>query len=70
MEVMIEKKIEIDEAKYADRVIDYLYNYLEFEKFDDEVKEKDWWGCLTEEQQIEFVISTFETAIKMMKGER
>lgn len=63
MELVVEKRVEFKEDTYADWLINDLYDMLEDEQGDD-------WKSLSEDQQIEFAISTFETAIKMMKGER
>ena len=62
MKFTVEKEVEFKEEAYAKRLIDDLYDMLEYERDED-------WPCLPEEQQIEFIVSTFEVALQKMKGE-
>lgn len=63
MELIVEKRVEFDEEKYAEWAINDVYERLEDEQSED-------WRCISEDQQIDFVISVLEIAIEKMKGER
>lgn len=63
MELIVEKRVEFDEERYAERVINDVYDILEDEQNED-------WNCLSEDQQTEFVVTVLKIAIEKMKGER
>jgi hypothetical protein len=63
MELIVEKRVEFDEEKYAEWAINDMYDRLEDEQGED-------WRSLSEDQQDEFVVSALEIAIEKMKGER
>ena len=63
MELIVEKRVEFDEEKYAEWAINDMYERLEDEQGED-------WHSLSEDQQVEFVVSALEIAIEKMKGER
>ena len=63
MELIVEKRVEFDEEKYAELAINDMYDRLEDEQGED-------WHCISEDQQFGFIISALEIAIEKMKGER
>ena len=58
----VEKRVEFKEETYAERIIEDLYDMLEYDRDED-------WPCLSEDQQNEFVVSALEIALQKMKGE-
>ena len=63
MELIVEKRVEFDEERYAEWAINDVYDRLEDEQNED-------WNSLSVDKQIEFVVTVLEIAIAKMKGER